>query len=137
MVGVYAEALAEGGSIAQSDLDISINRLRDRAEVGRMNVAVIDENFDPDRDKSVDPVLWEIRRERLIELMGESFSFEDVRRWKKGPQYFRTIQVAEISPSLLLTRATVNRQWDDKYYFYPIPMSELKKNANLAQNPGW
>ena len=76
-------------------------------------------------------------RERMVELAFENHRFWDVRRWKKGPQYFRSIQVAEISPSLLLTRATVNRQWDDKYYFYPIPMSELKKNANLAQNPGW
>ena len=49
-----------------------------------MSVAAIGADFDPDRDKSVDPVLWEIRRERLVELMGESFSFEDVRRWKKG-----------------------------------------------------
>ncbi len=31
--------------------------------------------------------MWEIRRERLIELMGESFSWEDVRRWKKA-DYF-------------------------------------------------
>ena len=80
----YAEAAFELGQFNQSIADITINRLRDRAEVGRMNVAVIDENFDPDRDKSVAPVLWEIRRERLIELMGESFSFDDVRRWKKG-----------------------------------------------------
>ena len=67
--------------------DQSINLLRDRAEVGRMTVAEIGSDFDPDRDPSVDPVLWEIRRERLIELMGESFSFEDVRRWKKADWY--------------------------------------------------
>ena len=80
----YAEAAFELGKFNQAVADESINKLRDRAGVGRMNVAAIGADFDPDRDKSVDPVLWEIRRERLIELMGESFSFEDVRRWKKA-----------------------------------------------------
>ena len=76
-------------------------------------------------------------RERMVELAFENHRFWDVRRWKKGPQYFRTIQVANISANLQLTRSTVTRQWDDKYYFYPIPQSELKKNPNLTQNAGW
>lgn len=76
-------------------------------------------------------------RERLVELAFENHRFWDVRRWKKGPQYFRAIQVANISANLQLTRSTVTRQWDDKYYFYPIPQSELKKNPNLTQNAGW
>ena len=76
-------------------------------------------------------------RERAVELAFENHRFWDVRRWKKGAEYFRTVQVANISSSLMLTRSTVSRQWDDKYYFYPIPQSELKKNANLTQNPGW
>ncbi len=76
-------------------------------------------------------------RERLVELAFENHRFWDVRRWKKGPDYFKTIQVATISNSLQLTRSTVTRQWNDKFYFYPIPQSELKKNPNLTQNPGW
>ena len=76
-------------------------------------------------------------RERLVELAFENHRFWDVRRWKKGPQYFKDIQVATISNDLQLTRTTVTRQWDDKYYFYPIPQTELKKNPNLTQNPGW
>lgn len=76
-------------------------------------------------------------RERLVELAFENHRFWDVRRWKKGAQYFRTIQVATISSSLTLTRSTLIRQWDDKFNFYPIPQSELKKNPNLTQNPGW
>jgi hypothetical protein len=76
-------------------------------------------------------------RERLVELAFENHRFWDVRRWKKGSQYFRTIQVATISGDLQLTRSAVTRQWDDKYYFYPIPQTELKKNPNLTQNAGW
>ena len=76
-------------------------------------------------------------RERAVELAFENHRFWDVRRWKKGPQYFRTVQVASIGSNLVLNRSTVTRQWDDKYYFYPIPQSELKKNPNLTQNAGW
>jgi len=76
-------------------------------------------------------------RERLVELAFENHRFWDVRRWKKAPQYFKNIQVASISSSMKLTRSTVTRQWDDKYYLYPIPQTELKKNPNLGQNPGW
>ena len=76
-------------------------------------------------------------RERLVELAFENHRFWDVRRWKKGAQYFRTIQVADISANLQLTRSSVSRQWDEKYNFYPIPQSELKKNPNLTQNAGW
>ena len=76
-------------------------------------------------------------RERLVELAFENHRFWDVRRWKKADKYFKSVQVADISADLQLTRSTVNRQWDDKYYFYPIPQSENKKNPALGQNPGW
>ena len=86
-----------------------------------------------------DGAAWVTRyeRERLVELAFENHRFWDVRRWKKGSQYFKTIQVASISASKQLTRSTVTRQWDDKYYFYPIPQTEIKKNPKLVQNPGW
>ena len=76
-------------------------------------------------------------RERLVELAFENHRFWDVRRWKKGAQYFKSVQAASISSSLMLTRSTTPRQWDEKYNLYPIPQSELKKNPNLTQNPGW
>jgi hypothetical protein len=76
-------------------------------------------------------------RERLVELAFENHRFWDVRRWKKGKQYFENIQVATISPSLMLTRSTITRKWDDKYYLYPIAQTELRTNSNLTQNPGW
>ena len=76
-------------------------------------------------------------RERLVELAFENHRFWDVRRWKKGAEYFKTIQRATISSDLILTRSATTRQWDDKFNLYPIPQSELKKNPNLTQNPGW
>ena len=76
-------------------------------------------------------------RERLVELAFENHRFWDVRRWMKGEDFFKSVQVANISADKQLTRSTVSRQWDEKYNFYPIPQSENKKNPNLGQNPGW
>lgn len=76
-------------------------------------------------------------RERLVELAFENHRFWDVRRWMKGDQYFKTIQVANISSNLQLTRSTVSRTWDKKMNLYPIPQTELQRNPNLTQNPGW
>lgn len=98
----YAEAAAELGSFTQTDADLTINKLRERVGVEKMTVGSIDGNWDPDRDKgdaawiasydartkyAVDPVLWEIRRERMVELMGQGFSFYDVKRWHKAPYF--------------------------------------------------
>lgn len=104
----------------------AINVLRTRADINMPK-------FKEDGDAWVE----RYERERLVELAFENHRFWDVRRWKKGAQYFKTIQVATIDSNLNLTRSTVTRQWDDKYYFYPIPQAELKKNPNLTQNPGW
>lgn len=98
----YAEAAFELGQFNQNVADMTINKLRDRVGVSPMVVAEIDADFDPNRDKGtaawtrrydsktnyeVDPVLWEIRRERMVELMGQGFSFYDIKRWHKAPFY--------------------------------------------------
>ncbi len=48
---------------------------------------------DPDRDPSVPALLWEIRRERCVELMFEGFRRNDLRRWKKY-EYLKTVETA-------------------------------------------
>lgn len=83
----YAEAKFELGKFDQGSADVSINKLRARSGVADMNVATINENFDPKRDPLVPPVLWEIRRERIVEMLGEGCGFDDIRRWKRAPWY--------------------------------------------------
>lgn len=93
----YAEAMYETGQFDQMIADETINKLRDRVGVGQMKVAEIDANFDPSRGYyypkgndngiQVNPILWEIRRERIIELMGEGFGFDDIRRWRMTPWF--------------------------------------------------
>jgi hypothetical protein len=127
----YAEAVYNAtGSANDKTYGMSaneaINVLRTRADVNMPK-------FTEDGAEWVE----RYERERLVELAFENHRFWDVRRWKKGAQYFKDVQVAQISATMQLTRSTVKRQWDDKYYFYPIPQTENKKNPNLGQNPGW
>lgn len=89
----YAEAMYEMGRFDQTVADATINKLRKRVAVADMRVSEIDNSFDPKRDMTVDPVLWEIRRERMVELMGEGFGFQDIRRWKKGEWYINRDQM--------------------------------------------
>ena len=95
----YEIAQVGGDAFAQSDLDKSINQLRKRqltqwgkAEAQTMPAVQLNGNSlsvngvtidDPARDPEVNPVLWEIRRERRIELIMEGRRGEDLRRWAK------------------------------------------------------
>ncbi len=151
----YAEAAFELGVCDQTVLDNTINLLRDRAKVAHLTVAV---GFDAaDRDPSVDPLLWEIRRERRIELMLEPSRLNDLNRWKKGEYYdaedsFYGVKIdpavtfeAGIDPiktadgHLYLVKTTDRRKpWEDKKYLYPLPADQLVLNPNLLpQNTGW
>ncbi len=94
----YIEAAVElaetgGAAVTQADFDKTINKLRTRTWNGKrlpnvtlagaslsVNGTVID---DPDRDPSVSPILWEVRRERRIECMMEGKRNLDLKRWKK------------------------------------------------------
>jgi hypothetical protein len=94
----YAEAKAELSSdaITQNDLDISINRLRDR--VGMPHLSLTDANANPDpflKNKNWggyqnvatggnEGVILEIRRERMVELAQEGHRYYDIIRWKEG-----------------------------------------------------
>lgn len=104
----------------------AINVLRNRADIQM-----------PEFTEDGDEWVKRYERERLVELAFENHRFWDVRRWKKGAEYFKTIQTATISSDLMLTRSTINRTWDEKMNFYPIPQSELIKNPQLTQNPDW
>ena len=127
----YAEAVFNAtGSANDKTYGLSaneaINMLRNRADI-----------MMPEFKEDGADWVKRYERERLVELAFENHRFYDVRRWKKGPEYFKTIKVANISSNKQLTRTTVTRQWDDKYYFFPIPQTEIKKNPALGQNPGW
>lgn len=159
----YAEASFELGQFNQTVADQTINKLRPRAGVANMVVANIDGSFDLNRDADVDPVLWEIRRERRVELFGDGFRFNDIKRWMKGsymnkyPYGVKVYDKNRMYPNVNgLSNANIKLDgggnsgyvinpnvstnipgWLDKYYLEPVPAQELTTNPNLVQTVGW
>jgi SusD family. len=160
----HAEAMFELGRFNQSVADATINKLRKRVEVADMVVNDINADFDLYRDADVDPVLWEIRRERCSELIGSGFRYHDIKRWKKGTYMNErpvgvkleddlaryTEEEVEILKGMRYDGSDKARYkncatyvekpnpgWDDKYYLLPIPQKQTVLNENLSQNPGW
>lgn len=94
----YAEAKAELGNLTQNDLDISVNKIRTRANMPAMNLATANANTDPlllnyypNVTKSANTgVILEIRRERTVELVLEGFRQWDIFRWKEGKKLTET-----------------------------------------------
>lgn len=163
----YAEASAELDqlgkyTLTQTDLDNSINKLRARAGVaplqlsGSQGTAIGGNTFaDPKKDADVTSLVWEIRRERRVELMMDGFRFDDLMRWKKGwymdnsknPDIFLGAKVPAnaritLSPDgyLRVYAAIAARAFiDPKNYLSAIPTGQIALYVNqpLAQNPGW
>ena len=91
----YAEAKAEAGTLTQEDLDLSVNKLRDRVGMPHMDMAAANANPDPFLTNAEwggyqnvtganKGVILEIRRERTVELTQEGFRYYDIIRWKEG-----------------------------------------------------
>jgi len=157
----YAEAQAELGKITQADLDVSINRLRDRVKMPRLNLASVpvDPRYTAD---GISPIIAEIRRERRVELFMEGFRYADIRRWKQGrklavptmgmrwdaaavARYPRANVKTIVDPVSKKTYIDVYQGTDwanpvfdeSKHYLWPIPLNTLAQNPAIKQNPGW
>ena len=132
----YAEAIynatgsAENAGNLGMTANAAINVLRDRTDIMMPHFIGNDGTF-----------MQRYKRERMIELAFEDHRFWDVRRWKQGSELFTTIKTSTLQKAsdgtITLTRGQKVREWDDKYYLFPIPFTELQKNQKLVQNPGW
>ena len=157
---IYAEAKAELGQLTQADVDMTINKLRDRVGMPPLVLSSItpDPNW-PDWGYTVPDYLQEVRRERVVELLNEGFRFDDLKRWRadklivdkrpKGAYY--TAELKAVNSKL---KVDANNYLDPlvgvlngpnggfgfnpaRDYLRPIPTNELTLNPNLVQNPGW
>lgn len=132
----YAEAIynltgnAEDKSIFGLSANEAINVVRDRSDV-----------MMPHFEGSPTDFMKQYERERLVEFAFEDQRFWDVRRWKKGSEYFVSVQGSNLTldtnGDVMLSRFTFSRQWDEKYNLFPIPYSEIIKNDKLYQNTGY
>ena len=89
-------------------------------------------------------LLTRLQHERQIELVFEEHRYFDVRRWKIAPVTDNVPGTKMVINKNLTTGVktyTVTnflvRAFADKNYLVPIPQSEINKNPNLVQNPGY
>ena len=157
----YAEAKAELGTITQEDLDMSINKLRDRVGMPHLT---LNPPMDPRyADDGVSALIVEIRRERRIELFMEGFRYDDLRRWKQGEKlrekdygirwdeanrnridpngeatvFSSVVDGVEYLDVYKGTDYEIPEFDENKHYLWPIHINAISQNPNLGQNPGW
>lgn len=184
----YAEAAYELSllgkySFTQTDLDNSINLIRARADVGMPALQMsgnqpmvggvtyddplrlsIENNAD---GPVTDALLWEIRRERRVELCFEGFRRNDLKRWHKLDYIFNSCNpdirygayvVLANYPSMDKTIVLEDPAASEGYilrntegqrtgkplprnYISPIPQGQItlyqSKGYHLSQNPEW
>ena len=86
----YAEAKAELGTLTQNDIDLTINKLRERVGLPSRTLPLQTNVAQREMYKNTtDANIMEIRRERRVELAFEGFRKDDIIRWNEG-HLFRT-----------------------------------------------
>ncbi len=136
-----AEAHAELGSCTQPILDKTINKLRDRVEMAHLTVNPTVDAAPVNYGYTISPLLYEIRRERRIELIAEGRRFDDLQRWNamtllENP---KTMLGIRITPSVREAYKKANTtfgpdarptiEYQGKTYLYQYPGTSLQNNG--------
>ena len=139
----YAEARFEQGKLTQEDVDMTINKLRDRVGMKHMNLAEL-------QAQGLD-VREEIRRERRVELALEGQRYFDIKRWGEGERLGQDVKGTNVnwlpnpeaadnlmqdSEGFIISHT--GRNFDpQRHYLWPVPLPQIERNPDLEQNPGW
>ena len=146
----YAEAKEQLGTLTQSDIDKTINLLRDRVGMAHLKLSEIPAGSD---------IRTEIRRERRVELFFEGHRYFDIIRWKQGEilgEDLLGVRKDYLDPARLKEGIIGNLKWKtvngkeylvlesgrtfnpEKNYLLPVPFTQMQLNPQLApNNPGW
>jgi len=148
----YAEAKAELGTLTQTDLNNTINKLMARAGLPDMSMTPA---ADAANNMGVSNLLWEIRRCRRCELMTDNwYRYWDLVRWhqldkldtKKYPNIMKGAYLKgvanesefNIDTDGYVIAVSTARTFDSKYYLCPIPSNQITlSQGSTTQNPGW
>ena len=111
---IYAEAMYQlNGTLTQDQIDYTINKLRDRVGMHRMNL---------DELKAWNLDLWtEIKRERRIEMVLDGMRYADVMRWREGELRFGRL-------SRVRANGFASTTWEP----IPIPIPVSMSSATLS-----
>ena len=146
----HAEACAELGEDAAAKT--SLNKLRERAGMAAYTAAV----NDPANTIGVSDLIWEIRRERRVELMFDNNDrYWSLIRWhqldlldtEKYPDQTKGAWIDASWPGADQVKRDANgyidlndtyvRKFEEKHYLAPIPSGQIVLNPQIGQNPGW
>lgn len=141
----YAEAREMQGKLTQDDLELTINKLRDRVGMHHMIITELQGWGMNLRD--------EIRRERRVELALEGQRYFDILRWKQGsllaadakgmkkaliPSYMQPyVANVPVDANGFMIVNTNRTFTDPKNYLWPVPLNQFQQNPALGQNAGW
>lgn len=135
----YAEACVETGDLAMAKT--YLNKVRERA-----GIPSVEESWETIAGKTLDQALLRdiVRQERQIEFYLENHNFWDLRRWKLAEKYFSVkaegfnIEARDINSFATVSTIMFERKFESPtQYLLPIPLSDVNKNLNLVQNPGY
>lgn len=133
----YIEALNEAEGPGQEVIG-HLNAIRDRAGIqpGETGGYGIPANITQSQLRDL------IRNERRLELAFEEHRYWDIRRWKIAGSVMNAplhgMQITQTGIILTHNRVPVfEPRFETAMYLYPIPDSEVLKNNQMQQNPGW
>lgn len=150
----YAEAKAELGTLTDTDLNKTLNKMFARAGLPAATVASLSAIADPANNMGVSSLIWEVRRCRRCELMyDKDLRYWDLVRWHQlellGSTDHPNIYLgANITPmpakeQPLNVNGYMNasngqiREFNARQYLFPIPSGQMGLNDALTQNDGW
>lgn len=150
---LYAEALNElDGSYQEQSWDgtktytISRDEVQMKRGIQPVRIRAGVPDFSEATYGSKDLLRKAIKRERMIELMGEGKRYYDLRRWKDAPvEESKQIYGLNILMDAahrdefhkIVPAFELKSTFSDKLWFWPIRHDELKHNKRLTQTPGW
>lgn len=126
----YVEACIALGQ--ETEARTELNKIRRRA-------------FMPDITETGAALVERYRNERRIELAFEDHRYFDVRRWMIAPVAYEDATGVSIrhkidnSGNILSSTYDVikaqDREWNPRFYLFPIKLDEINRNEKLVQNP--
>ena len=131
----YAEACVECNDLTEAKK--YLNYVRERAGIPKVEVS-----WDGIAELTQDKLREIVHQERLIELYLENHNFWDIRRWGiaetlgEQPKGL-SVQATTITEFAKPVSVDVQRRFIPAHYLMPLPISEINKNPNMVQNPGY
>ena len=141
---MYAEALNESQESPTQDVYDYVDLVRERAGLKGVKESWSKYSKSPDKPNTKNGMREIIRMERLNELACEGKRFWDLRRWKQAAEYFgvkakgMNIAGKTIDEFAQETEVSFERKFESPtQYLMPVPLTDVNRNMNLVQNPGY